>query len=89
MMTLNQVKKHGARVVSAVDHAFAKAAVLAVTTLGAASAFAQTAPDPFDAAMTSATTKVGTYAAALVGLAAVSVVFMIGMKYVKRIPRAS
>lgn len=45
--------------------------------------------DPFDAALTTATTKVGAYAAALVGLAAVSVVFMIGLKYVKKLPRAA
>ena len=51
-------------------------------------AFAQSA-DPFDAAMSTATTKVGAYAAALVGLSAVAVVFMIAIKYVKRIPRAS
>lgn len=47
------------------------------------------ATDPFTTAMAEATTKVGTYAAALVGLSAVAVVFMIAMKYVKRIPRAS
>lgn len=45
--------------------------------------------DPFDTALAEATTKVGSYAAALVGLAAVAVVFMIAIKYVKRIPRAS
>lgn len=56
-------------------------------------ALAATAPafadDPFTAAMTSATTSVGTYAAALVTLSAVAVVFMIGMKYVKKIVKAS
>lgn len=56
--------------------------------MGSAGAFAQVT-DPFETAMTNATTKVGIYAAALVGLGAVSVVFMIGLKYVKRIPRAS
>lgn len=45
--------------------------------------------DPFDTALTEATTRVGGYAAALVGLSAVAVVFMIAMKYVKKIPRAS
>lgn len=45
--------------------------------------------DPFDTAMTEATTKVGEYAAALVGLGAVAVIFMIALKYVKKIPRAS
>lgn len=68
----------------------ARSAVIAVTVplIAAAPAFAQST-DPFDAALTSATTKVGTYAAALVGLSAVAVVFMIAMKYVKKIPRAS
>lgn len=47
------------------------------------------ATDPFQTALTNATTKVGEYAAALVGLSAVAVVFMIAIKYVKRIPRAS
>ena len=47
------------------------------------------ADDPFTAAMTSATSSVGTYAAALVGLSAVSVIFMIGMKYVKKIRGAA
>ena len=50
---------------------------------------AQSATDPFDAALTEATTKVSSYAAALVGLAAVAVIFMIAIKYVKKIPRAS
>lgn len=45
--------------------------------------------DPFTTAMTDATTKVGTYAAALVGLAAVAVTFMIAMKYVKKIVKAA
>lgn len=45
--------------------------------------------DPFDTAMTTATAKVTSYAGALVGLAAVAVVFMIAIKYVKRIPKAS
>jgi len=45
--------------------------------------------DPFSTAITEATTKVGLYAAALVGLSAVAVIFMITMKYVKRIPRAA
>ena len=64
-------------------------ALVALGSIGAAvPAFAQ-AVDPFDTAMTNATTKVNSYAGALVGLAAVAVVFMIAIKYVKRIPRAS
>ena len=64
------------------------AIAILVPLMAAAPAFAQST-DPFDTALATATTKVGTYAAALVGLAAVSVVFMIAIKYVKRIPRAS
>lgn len=59
-----------------------------VPLMAAAPAFAQST-DPFDTALATATTKVGSYAAALVGLSAVAVVFMIAIKYVKRIPRAS
>jgi TrbC/VIRB2 pilin len=51
-------------------------------------AFAQ-ATDPFDAALATVTTKVNGYAAALVGLAAIAVVFMVAIKYVKKIPKAS
>jgi hypothetical protein len=65
-------------------------AVVSLATLPVA-VFAQTATptDPFTAAMTEATAKVGTYALALVGLAAVGVVFMIALKYVKKIPKAA
>ena len=48
-----------------------------------------TPADPFDAAVGTATTKVGGYGAALVGLAAVGVVFMIAIKYVKKIRGAA
>lgn len=61
---------------------------IAIATSVPVLAFAQ-ATDPFDAAVGEATTKVETYAAALVGLSAVAVVFMIAMKYVKKLPRAS
>lgn len=65
-----------------------RGSVIAASVLPAF-AFAQEAGDPFTAAITSATTSVSTYAAALVGLAAVSVIFMIGMKYVKKIRGAA
>lgn len=67
------------------------AALTAIATCAALSAPAVMAQvtDPFDTAMTEATEKVGSYAAALVGLGAVAVVFMIALKYVKKIPRAS
>ena len=47
------------------------------------------AVDPFDTALTTVTEKTGEYAAALVGVSAVAVVFMVAMKYVKKLPRAS
>ncbi|EKD97200.1 MAG: hypothetical protein ACD_23C01018G0004 [uncultured bacterium] len=71
-----------------VSGAYRELGIVTAVALVPAVSFAQ-ATDPFETAMTEATTKVGTYAAALVGLSAVAVVFMIAMKYVKRIPRAS
>lgn len=62
-------------------------ATLATVATGAA--MAQTATDPFDTALTEITTKVETYGLALVGLAAVGVVFMIAMKYVKKLRSAA
>lgn len=67
---------------------FRRLAVLSTGLVGTGVVMAQAA-DPFQAAMTTATANVGTYAAALVGLGAVAVVFMIALKYVKKIPRAS
>lgn len=66
-----------------------RAAILAGSVALSNAAFAQVAADPFTTAMTTATTKVGEYAAALVGLAAVGVVFMIAIKYVKKIRGAA
>ena len=68
--------------------AYTKAAVVLAGSVPML-AFAQVAADPFDTAITTATAKIGIYAAALVGVSAVAVVFMIAMKYVKRIPRAA
>lgn len=62
------------------------AATFATVAAGAAQA---QSTDPFDTVMTSVTTAVGEYAAALVVLAGVSVVFMIGVKYVKKIRGAA
>ncbi len=61
---------------------------IAVVTAAPVLAFAQSA-DPFDAALSDVTGKVAGYAGALVGLAAVAVAFMVAVKYVKKIPRAS
>ena len=56
----------------------------------APAAFAQsTATSAFTAAITAATTDIGTFGVALVGLAAVGVAFMIGIKYVKKIRGAA
>jgi hypothetical protein len=57
--------------------------------LTAVGAQAQAAADPFDTALTQVTTATGKYAAALVGVAAIAVVFMVALKYVKKLPRAS
>lgn len=59
-----------------------------LTTL-ALSGAAMADGDAFAAAVTDATTKIGAYGAALIGLAAVGVAFMIGVKYVKKIRGAA
>ena len=60
-----------------------------VATLGMSIAAHAQSADPFDTALATVTAKTGTYAAALVGVSAVAVVFMVAMKYVKKLPRAS
>lgn len=62
---------------------------VAVLSLPAAMAAHAQSVDPFDTAVTSVTTKVTSYGGALVGVAAAAVVFMVAIKYVKKIPRAS
>ena len=62
---------------------------VAVMALPAAMAANAAGADPFDTAVTEVTGKVATYGAALVGVAAAAVVFMVAIKYVKKIPRAS
>ena len=62
------------------------AATLATVVTSAAMA---QATDPFTTAVDEITTKVETYGLALVGLAAVGVVFMIAMKYVKKLRSAA
>lgn len=47
------------------------------------------ATDPFDQAMANAQAKVESYGGALVVLAAVGVIFFIGIKYVKKISKAA
>lgn len=60
-----------------------------IALVGALPVLASAQTDPFTDAIGDATTKVGTYAAALVTLGAVAVLFMIALKYVKKIPRAA
>jgi hypothetical protein len=62
-------------------------AFVAVASLAASTA--AFAADPFSDAVTDVTTKVGTYGAALVGVAAIGVGFSVGIKYVKKIARAA
>ena len=67
------------------ESAVAAAAALPV----AAMASAPSATEAFTTAIGTATTNVGTFAAALVGLSAVGVAFMIAVKYVKKIRGAA
>ena len=62
---------------------------VAVMTLPAAMAANAQSTDPFDTAVSAVIAKVATYGGALVGVAAAAVVFMVAIKYVKKIPRAS
>ena len=63
---------------------------LAVLAAGALPALSMAqATDPFDTAMTTITAKVTSYGGALVGLAAVAIVFYVAMKFVKKIPKAA
>jgi hypothetical protein len=60
-----------------------------VAMMTAASFAMAQAADPFTTALADATGKVSLYAAALVGLGAIAVGFMIALKYVKKISSAS
>lgn len=66
-----------------------------VVLLGAGAAHAQSTGGggggsaAFTQAVTQATADIGTYGAALVGVAAVGVVFMVAIKYVKKIRGAA
>lgn len=67
---------------------FVAVAALATTAMLSVSAYAQSV-DPFDTALAQVTTSTTKYASALVGVAAIAVVFMIAIKYVKKLPKAS
>lgn len=66
----------------------AKSAAVVAALVLPAMAFAQSA-DPFTAAADDIKVKVATYGAELVVVAAVGVVFMVAIKYVKKISRAA
>ena len=66
-----------------------RAAALVSGAMLSGAVFAQSVTDPFEAALSTVTTKVTSYAGSLVGLAAVAVVFMVAIKYVKQLPQAS
>lgn len=86
MEVLNKVSSAASWAKSKVDSLCIATAVTAMAAMPPAMA---QSVDPFTTAMETATGKVETYAAALVGLAAVSVVFFLAIKFVKKIPRAA
>lgn len=63
-------------------------AAVALLTSAPVLAFAQ-ATDPFADAVSDLTTKITTWGAALAGLAAVGVGFMVAVKYIKKIRGAA
>lgn len=71
-----------------VSNTRARSLALIAAAAAPALSFAQEV-DPFTTAVATITTKVNTYGAALVGLAAVGVVFMVGVKYVKKVRGAA
>lgn len=76
MKLYKQARKYGARAVSAVVGVAAPVLALAQT-------------DPVTDAITTLGTKVTTYGGALVAFSIIGVGFAIGVKYIKKAPRAS
>lgn len=71
-------------------HTIRKIALPVALVAGPVAAFAQsTGSAAFNSAVQSASADIATYGAALVGVAAVGVVFMIAIKYVKKIRGAA
>lgn len=69
---------------------FLKGSVLVAGAVASVAAFADTATDTaITGAMTSAGTSVTTYGGGLVTLALIGVGFMVGIKYLKKIPRVA
>lgn len=70
-------------------HTIRKIALPVVLVAGPVAAFAQDSSAAFNSAIQSASADIATYGAALVGVAAVGVVFMVAIKYVKKIRGAA
>lgn len=82
--TLAVARKFGAKVSDSYLHV----GIVTGVALAPVLSFAQTT-DPFDDAVSDVKIKVAKYAAALVGVAAVGVAFMVAVKYVKKIRGAA
>lgn len=74
---------------SSIRNGWQRVAVGAAGLVASGLALAEGEPTAFEAAVTSVTTDIGAYGAALVGVAAVGVGFMVAMKYVKKIRGAA
>ena len=70
------------------SNAYLRAGVLVGSTMLALPAFAQST-DPVTDAMTATQAKAVTYATALVTLAAATIAFMVGIKYIKKVRGAA
>lgn len=70
---------------------FAHLSIIAAGLLASTASFAQSTGGSaaFTSAVTGVTADIATYGAALVGVAAIGVAFMVGMKYVKKIRGAA
>lgn len=75
------------KIKGALSSGYARAGVLALTF--APGLVLAEGTDAFADAVTDVTTKIGTYGASLVGVAAVGVAFMVAIKYVKKIRGAA
>jgi len=65
-----------------------KTILLFVICLAAPSVFAQVVSDPFDATLIYVLDNLSEYGGLLIAAAAVSVAFLVAIKYIKKIPRA-
>lgn len=80
----NTAKKYGAKLSQ-----YSTKAAVAVSSLVPVAAMATEPEDPILTAFTELGSKVGIYGAALITLAIVGIGFAIGIKYLKKAPRAA